>query len=122
MEAVRGHLAPEFINRIDSTILFNRLSRGNMRNIVDVQLKGDDVIIVDIYAYILTRYTEVSKSLNEKNIFLNLSDGAKKWLAEKGYDPAYGARPLKRLVQSEILHPLSTMILQVRNCFDSTAL
>jgi len=94
MEVVRHHLPPEFINRIDEMILFNRLSRDNMGAIVEVQLK------------------DVISMLADKKIGIQFSEQAKELLAEKGYDEIYGARPLKRVIQREVLNPLSVMILQ----------
>ncbi|MEO1505921.1 MAG: ATP-dependent chaperone ClpB [Pseudomonadota bacterium] len=82
MGAVRGHFRPEFLNRLDEIILFHRLERGHMSGIVEIQLKG-----------LLAR-------LADRKIELALDDKAKEWLAERGYDPVYGARPLKRV------HPL----------------
>ncbi|MFN3855908.1 MAG: ATP-dependent chaperone ClpB, partial [Phreatobacter sp.] len=76
MSIVRGHFRPEFLNRIDEIILFGRLKREQMTSIVDIQLK------------------RLQKLLDERKIVLDLDPGAKAWLAEKGYDPAYGARPL----------------------------
>ena len=93
MEALRGHFRPEFINRIDETIIFDRLTDKEITNIVDIQLK------------------RLRKRLEQQNIRLELSDKAKKFLAKEGYDPAYGARPLKRVIQQQILNPLSVAIL-----------
>ncbi|OQS07085.1 AAA ATPase domain-containing protein [Thraustotheca clavata] len=78
MHVVRQHYAPEFLNRIDETVLFNRLGREQIRSIVDLQLH------------------EVQKLLDERDLTLDVSDEAKQWLADEGYSPAYGARPLKR--------------------------
>jgi len=94
METVRSHLAPEFINRIDDIVLFNRLSRDNMTGIVDVQI------------------AEMQNHLKEKQMSIEFTDEAKTWLADKGYDEVYGARPLKRVLQKEVLNPLATKILQ----------
>eukprot|EP01101_Sappina_pedata_P000024 TRINITY_DN1001_c0_g1_i2.p1 TRINITY_DN1001_c0_g1~~TRINITY_DN1001_c0_g1_i2.p1 ORF type:complete len:376 (+),score=153.83 TRINITY_DN1001_c0_g1_i2:1340-2467(+) len=93
METVRGVFPPEFLNRIDDIVLFNRLSRENIIGIVDVQEKI------------------VKETLDEQNIQIEFTPEAKKWLGEKGYDIAYGARPLKRLIQKEILYKLSNLIL-----------
>jgi len=93
MEALRGHFRPEFLNRIDETIIFDRLTDKEITSIVDIQLK------------------RLLKRLEAQNIRLELSDKAKKFLAKEGYDPAYGARPLKRVIQQQILNPLSVAIL-----------
>ncbi len=92
-EALRGHFRPEFLNRIDETIIFDRLDDSQITHIVDIQLRR-----------LVTR-------LEKQNIRLSLSDRAKRFLAREGYDPAYGARPLKRVIQREILDPLSLEIL-----------
>ncbi|TSA36691.1 MAG: ATP-dependent chaperone ClpB [Verrucomicrobiaceae bacterium] len=93
MEALRGHFRPEFLNRIDEIIIFDRLDEKQITRIVDIQLKR-----------LLDR-------LAKQNIHLTLTDAAKTHLAREGYDPAYGARPLKRVIQKEILDPLSLEIL-----------
>ena len=93
MEALRGHFRPEFLNRIDETIIFDRLTDKEITSIVDIQLK------------------RLLKRLDQQNIRLELTDKAKKFLAKEGYDPAYGARPLKRVIQQQILNPLSVAIL-----------
>ncbi|KNC80450.1 chaperone ClpB [Sphaeroforma arctica JP610] len=93
MEDVRAHLAPEFINRLDEIVLFNRLSRDNMSDIVDVRLG------------------EIAQILTEKDIRLTVSGEAKEWLADKGYDPVYGARPLGRVMQKNVMNPLARSIL-----------
>lgn len=90
MDAVRHHFPPEFINRIDETVLFNRLSRANLEQIVEI------------------RVTEICERLASKKINLQLTKEAKAQLAILGYDPAYGARPLQRLIQREILNPLAS--------------
>jgi ATP-dependent Clp protease ATP-binding subunit ClpB len=94
MEALRGHFRPEFLNRIDETIIFDRLTDKETTSIVDIQLK------------------RLLKRLDQQNIRLELTDKAKKFLAKEGYDPAYGARPLKRVIQQQILNPLSVAILE----------
>ena len=94
MEKVRGHFRPEFINRLDEILLFRRLGREQMTGIVDIQL-----------AYL-------RKLLADRRITLTLDDVAKKWLADKGYDPAYGARPLKRVIQTYLQNRLAQLILQ----------
>ena len=93
MEALRGHFRPEFLNRIDETIIFDRLSDKEITTIVDIQLK------------------RLLKRLDQQNIRLELTEKAKKFLGKEGYDPAYGARPLKRVIQQQILNPLSVAIL-----------
>jgi len=93
MEALRGHFRPEFLNRIDETIIFDRLDEKQITRIVDIQLK------------------RLLERLAKQNIKLTLTDAAKTRIAREGYDPAYGARPLKRVIQKEILDPLSLEIL-----------
>jgi ATP-dependent Clp protease ATP-binding subunit ClpB len=94
MDVVRSHFRPEFLNRLDEIILFNKLSRKNMENIVMIQ------------------FSRLSKRLLGKNIKLELDKTAKNYLAEKGYDSVYGARPLKRLIQREIENVLAEKILR----------
>ncbi len=94
MGAVQAAFRPEFLNRMDEILLFRRLGRGQMTGIVDIQL----------------RYLD--KLLAERKIDLDLDDEAKLWIANKGYDPAYGARPLKRVIQNEIQNKLAEMILK----------
>ncbi|KAA1134910.1 hypothetical protein PGTUg99_016919 [Puccinia graminis f. sp. tritici] len=96
--AIRSHFAPEFINRIDATIIFNKLGTAQIRSIVDVRL------------------AEIQKRLqiNGKNIMLEVDDQARNWLGQAGFNPQYGARPLNRTIQNELLHPLSRMILDER--------
>ncbi len=94
MEVVRGHFRPEFLNRVDEIILFHRLRREHMANIVDIQMR------------------RLSKLLAERKIALDLDGSAREWLAAKGYDPAYGARPLKRVIQKYVQDPLAEMILE----------
>jgi ATP-dependent Clp protease ATP-binding subunit ClpB len=96
MGAVRQAFRPEFLNRLDEIILFNRLSRKNMTGIVEIQLKRLEALLAD------------------RKLELQLDDKAKEWLAEAGYDPVYGARPLKRVIQRELQNPLATMILEGR--------
>ena len=93
MEALRGHFRPEFLNRIDEIIIFDRLDEKQITRIVDIQLK------------------RLLERLAKQNIQLTLTDAAKAHIAREGYDPAYGARPLKRVIQKEILDPLSLEIL-----------
>ncbi|SLN57831.1 ATP-dependent chaperone ClpB [Roseisalinus antarcticus] len=93
MDAVRAHFRPEFLNRLDETVIFDRLSRADMTGIVDIQLGL------------------LQKRLAGRNIVLELDDGARKWLADEGYDPVFGARPLKRVVQRALQDPLAEMLL-----------
>jgi len=94
MEVVRGHFRPEFLNRLDEIILFNKLDRKNMESIVDVQI------------------ARLAKRLMMRNISINLDKSAKHYLAARGYDSAYGARPLKRVIQREIENILAEKILR----------
>lgn len=91
--AVRREFPPEFLNRIDDIILFNRLSRSDMDGILNIQLMG------------------VSKMLLDHKMVIEVTPLAKKWIADQGYDPVYGARPLKRVVQSEVLNKLAKMMI-----------
>ncbi len=93
MDAVRRHFRPEFINRIDEIVVFHRLRREAMASIVDIQMKRIAALIAD------------------RKITLNLDDQARTWLANKGYDPIYGARPLKRVIQKHVQDPLAEAIL-----------
>ncbi|HSG35816.1 MAG TPA: ATP-dependent chaperone ClpB [Paracoccaceae bacterium] len=93
MAAVRSHFRPEFLNRLDDMIIFDRLSRGDMDGIVKIQMK------------------RLEKRLAARNITLNLDDDARKWLADEGYDPVFGARPLKRVIQRALQDKLAEMIL-----------
>jgi ATP-dependent Clp protease ATP-binding subunit ClpB len=93
MGVVRSHFRPEFLNRVDEIILFHRLKRSEMGAIVDIQM------------------TRLQKLLDERKITLVLEPEARGWLAEKGYDPAYGARPLKRVIQKHVQDPLAELIL-----------
>ncbi len=93
MEVVRGHFRPEFLNRLDEIILFHRLSAGHMGPIVDIQL------------------ARLGKLLEDRKIKLELTDAARAWLGRVGYDPVYGARPLKRAVQKYLQDPLADKIL-----------
>jgi len=94
MEIVRASFRPEFLNRLDEVILFHRLFREHMDGIVDIQLE---------YLYRL---------LADRKIKLALDSKAKTWLADKGYDPMYGARPLKRVIQQSLQNPLATRLLE----------
>ncbi len=94
MEALRSHFRPEFLNRVDEIIIFDRLSDKELTAIVDIQL------------------TRVFRRLEQQHLELTLSDAAKRLLAEEGYDPVYGARPLKRVMQRRLLDPLSLALLE----------
>ncbi|WP_417269406.1 ATP-dependent chaperone ClpB [Celeribacter sp.] len=93
MDAVRAHFRPEFLNRLDETIIFDRLGREDMGGIVDIQLGL------------------LGKRLAKRDITLNLDDAAKQWLADEGYDPVFGARPLKRVIQRALQDPLAESLL-----------
>ena len=92
-KALKGAFRPEFLNRIDDVIMFSPLSVDQMENIVDLQLK------------------EVQDRLNEYNVKVELSPAARTWLAKQGYDPAFGARPLRRAIQKFVESPLSIELL-----------
>jgi ATP-dependent Clp protease ATP-binding subunit ClpB len=93
-DALRAHFRPEFLNRVDEIIIFDRLSEDDLKKIVEIQLR------------------RLTKRLEQQKIALDLSDSAKALLAREGYDPVYGARPLRRVIQKEILDPLSIDILE----------
>jgi ATP-dependent Clp protease ATP-binding subunit ClpB len=93
MEALRGHFRPEFLNRVDEIIIFDRLADEDLTKIVEIQL------------------TRLLKRLEAQKLTLKLTDAAKVHLAREGYDPVYGARPLKRAIQHSLLDPLSMEIL-----------
>jgi len=93
MGMVRGHFRPEFLNRVDEIILFHRLQRSEMGRIVEIQ------------------FARLQKLLTDRKIVLTLDAAARDWLAAKGWDPAYGARPLKRVIQRYLQDPLAEMIL-----------
>lgn len=93
MAVVRSHFRPEFLNRLDDIVLFERLKRAHMAKIIDIQL------------------ARLMRLLADRKIVLDLDEGAKGWLAEKGYDPVYGARPLKRTIQRYVQDPLAERIL-----------
>ena len=94
MEALRNHFRPEFLNRVDEIIIFDRLTDKELTKIVEIQL------------------ARVLRRLEQQHLELTLSEGAKRLLAEEGYDPVYGARPLKRVVQRRLLDPLSLALLE----------
>jgi ATP-dependent Clp protease ATP-binding subunit ClpB len=94
MDALRSHFRPEFINRVDDIIIFHALTRAQMRTIIDIQLRG------------------LVKRLEDRKIHVELSDRAKDQIIEEGYDPTYGARPLKRTIQRRVLDPLAMRVLE----------
>ena len=94
MEVVRAAFRPEFLNRLDDILLFHRLTRAQMAGIVDIQI------------------ARLAAMLEDRKIALTLDDSARAWLAERGYDPVYGARPLKRVIQRELQNPLAGLILE----------
>jgi ATP-dependent Clp protease ATP-binding subunit ClpB len=96
MASVRAHFRPEFLNRLDESILFHRLKRENMAAIVDIQIE------------------RLQRLLADRMITVKLDDKARRWLAERGYDPAYGARPLKRVIQKNLQDNLAEEILAGR--------
>ncbi len=96
MAIVRASFRPEFLNRVDEIILFHRLQKSEMSRIVDIQM------------------TRLAKLLEDRKITIKLEPAARDWLAEKGWDPAYGARPLKRVIQKYVQDPLAEMILSGR--------
>jgi ATP-dependent Clp protease ATP-binding subunit ClpB len=102
MAEVRARFRPEFLNRVDEIILFHRLKREHMGRIVEIQLR------------------RLQQLLDERKIVLKLDAKAREWLADKGYDPAYGARPLKRVIQKSVQDPLSELILSGRVKDDET--
>jgi len=96
MAAIRGHFRPEFINRIDEIVFFRRLGRDEIDHIVDIQMARLDQLLAD------------------RKLSVSLSEAARTWLAGRGYDPVYGARPLKRVIQKELQDPLARLILEGR--------
>jgi len=94
MQAVRAHFRPEFLNRLDEIILFHRLSRENMDKIVDIQIARLEKLVAD------------------RKIEIALDAKARAWLADAGYDPVYGARPLKRVIQRRLQDPLAQLMLE----------
>jgi ATP-dependent Clp protease ATP-binding subunit ClpB len=93
MEVVAQHFRPEFINRVDDVVVFHPLGRAEIRRIVDIQLG------------------RLRDRLAERDLLLTISDGAMDRLAEAGFDPVYGARPLKRAIQQQVENPLAQQIL-----------
>jgi ATP-dependent Clp protease ATP-binding subunit ClpB len=94
MDALRSHFRPEFLNRVDDIILFHTLNRSEMRQIIRIQLK------------------RVESLLQEQKISLEISSAACDYLVETGYDPVYGARPIKRALQREVENPVATKLLE----------
>ena len=94
MEVVRGHFRPEFLNRVDDTIVFHRLSKDDLRQIVKIQFEA------------------LRERLADRKINVELTEDAIDWLTDNGYDPVYGARPLKRLLQTAIANPLASRVLE----------
>ena len=93
MEAVRAHFRPEFLNRLDEIVVFDRITRDQMTSIVDIQMR------------------RLLKRLATRKIELDLDAAARQWLADEGYDPVYGARPLKRVIQKALQDPLAEALL-----------
>ena len=102
MTAVRAHFRPEFINRIDEIVFFKRLGRAEIDHVVDIQM------------------ARLSKLLADRKIKVDLTEAARTWLADRGYDPVYGARPLKRVIQKELQDPLARLVLEGRVADNST--
>jgi ATP-dependent Clp protease ATP-binding subunit ClpB len=96
MRAVRDRFRPEFLNRLDEVVLFRRLAREDMASIVDIQLE------------------RLRQLLDDRKLQLELDDRAREWLAEAGYDPTYGARPLKRVIQRSLQDRLANLLLEGR--------
>jgi ATP-dependent Clp protease ATP-binding subunit ClpB len=94
MDVVRSHFRPEFLNRLDEIVLFRRLQRSDMASIVEIQLERLRALLAD------------------RKITLELDRSALDWLAREGYDPVYGARPLKRVIQRSLQNPLAGLILE----------
>jgi ATP-dependent Clp protease ATP-binding subunit ClpB len=94
LDALRAHFKPEFLNRIDEIIFFHALGRDHMKKIIDIQVRG------------------LMKRLEERKIYVQLTDAAKDQLVREGYDPTYGARPLKRTIQRRVLDPLAMRVLE----------
>jgi ATP-dependent Clp protease ATP-binding subunit ClpB len=93
LELLKRNFRPEFLNRIDETVIFNRLGKNEIGKIVDIQLD------------------RLAQRMAERKITLNISGAAKEFLAERGYDPMYGARPLKRAIQAELENPLAKLVI-----------
>jgi ATP-dependent Clp protease ATP-binding subunit ClpB len=93
MEALRANFRPEFLNRIDEIVIFKALTREQIGEIVEIQLAG------------------IAKRLRERQIDIQVTPAAREWLGNRGYDPVFGARPLKRLLQKEVLDSLAKKVL-----------
>jgi ATP-dependent Clp protease ATP-binding subunit ClpB len=93
-DALRAHFRPEFINRIDEVVIFHTLEREHIKQIIEIQLRG------------------LLKRLSDRKISIDLTDRAKDFLVREGYDPVYGARPLKRALQRFLLDPLARRVLE----------
>jgi ATP-dependent Clp protease ATP-binding subunit ClpB len=102
MVAVRAHFRPEFINRVDEMVFFKRLGRAEIDYVVDIQM------------------ARLGQLLADRKITVELSEAARKWLADRGYDPVYGARPLKRVIQKELQDPLARLVLEGKVADNST--
>jgi ATP-dependent Clp protease ATP-binding subunit ClpB len=96
MTAVRQHFRPEFLNRLDEVLIFHRLSPEQLRDIVDIQLR------------------RVAGRFAQRDLSLEVTDAAKDWLAQRGYDPVYGARPLKRVLRKEVEDKVALLLLDGR--------
>jgi ATP-dependent Clp protease ATP-binding subunit ClpB len=96
MNLLKNTIRPEFLNRIDETIIFEPLTREQIADIVKIQMKG------------------INKTLSEQNIEIVLTDEALNWIADAGYDPEFGARPVKRVIQKELLNKLATELISGR--------
>lgn len=94
LETLRHYYPPEFLNRLDDILIFNRLAKSSLRNILDIRL------------------LEIDDRLSDKRMHLTLSDETKEYLAEEGYDPIYGARPLNRVLQKKLLNPLAMLLIK----------
>jgi ATP-dependent Clp protease ATP-binding subunit ClpB len=94
MDALRAHFRPEFLNRIDEIIIFHPLGREHMKAIVDIQIRS------------------LLKRLEDRKIQVELTEAARRFLVSEGYDPMYGARPLKRTIQRRVLDPLAMRVLE----------
>jgi ATP-dependent Clp protease ATP-binding subunit ClpB len=94
MASIRSHFKPEFLNRLDDIVIFHALEHDHLKSIVDVQLR------------------HLEHRMETRRLKLAVSDDAKSWLADRGFDPVYGARPLRRLIQSSIGDPLSRELLE----------
>jgi ATP-dependent Clp protease ATP-binding subunit ClpB len=94
LQVLRDHFKPEFLNRIDDIVVFDQLSREEIANIIDVQLE------------------KLRRNLDERGISIELDDSARELIIQEGYDPVYGARPLKRAIQTLIQNPLAVKLLK----------